>query len=40
MLITKTVVYCRGPAFIPYLDALPSLKRHCDGPFMMPIVDK
>lgn len=29
-----------GLAFIPYLDSLPSLKRHCDGPFMMPIVDK
>ena len=27
-------------AFIPYLDALPSLVRNVDGPFMMPIVDK
>jgi len=29
-----------GPSFIPYIDALPSLKRHVEGPFMMPIVDK
>jgi translation elongation factor EF-1alpha len=27
-------------AFIPYIDALPSLIRNVDGPFMMPIVDK
>jgi len=26
--------------FIPYIDALPTLKRNSDGPFMMPIVDK
>ena len=25
---------------IPYIDSLDSLKRHVDGPFMMPIVDK
>jgi len=29
-----------GPSFIPYIDGLPSLKRHVEGPFMMPIVDK
>jgi len=29
-----------GPAFIPYLDTLPELKRQMTGPFMMPIVDK
>ncbi len=27
-------------AFIPYIDALPSLKRNTDGPFMMPIVER
>ena len=30
----------RGLPFIPYIDALDTLKRHVDGPFMMPIVDK
>lgn len=30
----------RGPAFIPFIDALPSLNRKSDGPFIMPIVDK
>lgn len=30
----------RGPAFIPFIDALPSLNRKADGPFIMPIVDK
>jgi peptide chain release factor subunit 3 len=29
-----------GLSFIPYIDSLPTLKRHVDGPFMMPIVDK
>jgi len=29
-----------GPAFIPYIDALPSMQHNPDGPFMMPIVDK
>jgi len=29
-----------GQSFIPYIDNLPSLKRHVEGPFMMPIVDK
>jgi len=29
-----------GLSFIPYIDSLPTLKRHNDGPFMMPIVDK
>jgi len=32
--------YYTGLPFIPYIDALPSLKRQVDGPFMMPIVDK
>lgn len=30
----------RGPAFIPFIDDLPSLNRKTDGPFIMPIVDK
>ncbi|KAI9585460.1 eukaryotic peptide chain release factor GTP-binding subunit ERF3A [Glossina fuscipes] len=30
----------RGPAFIPFIDELPSLNRKLDGPFIMPIVDK
>ncbi|EDW04214.1 GH10109 [Drosophila grimshawi] len=30
----------RGPAFIPFIDELPSLNRNLDGPFIMPIVDK
>ncbi|XP_018798395.1 PREDICTED: eukaryotic peptide chain release factor GTP-binding subunit ERF3A isoform X2 [Bactrocera latifrons] len=30
----------RGPAFIPFIDQLPSLNRNADGPFIMPIVDK
>ncbi|XP_058061788.1 eukaryotic peptide chain release factor GTP-binding subunit ERF3A [Anopheles bellator] len=29
-----------GPAFIPFIDELPSLNRKTDGPFIMPIVDK
>merc|ERR1739838_872059 len=29
-----------GLPFIPYIDSLPTLKRHVEGPFMMPIVDK
>jgi peptide chain release factor subunit 3 len=29
-----------GLPFIPYIDSLETLKRHVDGPFMMPIVDK
>lgn len=29
-----------GPAFIPFIDELPSLNRKSDGPFIMPIVDK
>ncbi|XP_044008427.1 eukaryotic peptide chain release factor GTP-binding subunit ERF3A isoform X2 [Aphidius gifuensis] len=29
-----------GPAFIPFIDALPSLNRTSSGPFIMPIVDK
>ncbi|KAJ8681665.1 hypothetical protein QAD02_017457 [Eretmocerus hayati] len=30
----------RGPAFIPFIDSLPSLNRKSNGPFIMPIVDK
>lgn len=30
----------RGPAFIPFIDELPSLNRNTGGPFIMPIVDK
>lgn len=33
-------VYYSGPAFIPFIDQLPSLNRKVDGPFIMPIVDK
>jgi translation elongation factor EF-1alpha len=33
-------LFCRGEAFIPYIDQLPSLGRVCGGPFMMPVVDK
>lgn len=29
-----------GPAFIPFIDDLPSLNRKTDGPFILPIVDK
>jgi len=29
-----------GPAFIPYIDELPTLSRNADGPFMMPISEK
>lgn len=30
----------QGPAFIPFIDQLPSLNRKQEGPFIMPIVDK
>lgn len=30
----------RGPAFIPFIDDLPSMDRNVEGPFIMPIVDK
>lgn len=30
----------RGLPFLEYLDKLPSFKRHVEGPFRMPIVDK
>ena len=36
----NNLVLLRGLPFIPYIDALDTLKRHVDGPFMMPIVDK
>lgn len=39
--ISETICpWYRGPAFIPFIDALPSLNRQHDGPFIMPIVDK
>lgn len=39
--ISETICpWYRGPAFIPFIDALPSLNRQYDGPFIMPIVDK
>lgn len=30
----------RGPAFIPFIDDIPSMDRNVEGPFIMPIVDK
>lgn len=30
----------RGPAFLEYIDTLPSLNRPTEGPFRMPVVDK
>ena len=38
--VENNLVLLRGLPFIPYIDALDTLKRHVDGPFMMPIVDK
>ena len=32
--------YSSGPAFIPYLDNLPSITREDHGPFRMPIGDR
>jgi len=37
---TTTCPWYDGPAFIPFIDDLPSLNRKTDGPFIMPIVDK
>nr|CAI5838419.1 unnamed protein product [Callosobruchus analis] len=36
----KICSWYRGPAFIPFIDSLPSINRKRDGPFIMPIVDK
>uniref|UniRef100_A0A2M4BHY0 Putative translation elongation factor ef-1alpha n=1 Tax=Anopheles marajoara TaxID=58244 RepID=A0A2M4BHY0_9DIPT len=36
----STCPWYQGPAFIPFIDELPSLNRKTDGPFIMPIVDK
>jgi peptide chain release factor subunit 3 len=36
----STCPWYDGPAFIPFIDDLPSLNRKVDGPFIMPIVDK
>lgn len=33
-------LHYRGPSFIDYMDALPSMTRHVEGPFRMPIIDK
>ncbi|KAI1301875.1 Eukaryotic peptide chain release factor GTP-binding subunit ERF3A [Halotydeus destructor] len=30
----------RGPSFLEYIDTMPCLTRHVDGPFRMPIIDK
>lgn len=30
----------RGPAFIPFIDELPTVTRNVEGPFIMPVVDK
>ena len=39
-IIDGTCPWYDGPAFIPFIDDLPSLNRKTDGPFIMPIVDK
>ena len=36
----NTLFLYREEPFIPYIDALPTMKRNSEGPFMMPIVDK
>lgn len=36
----STCPWYDGPAFIPFIDDLPSLNRNLEGPFIMPIVDK
>lgn len=36
----ETCPWYSGPAFIPFIDDLPSMDRNTDGPFIMPIVDK
>ncbi|XP_063698275.1 eukaryotic peptide chain release factor GTP-binding subunit ERF3A [Culicoides brevitarsis] len=36
----STCPWYSGPAFIPFIDDLPSMDRNTDGPFIMPIVDK
>jgi len=38
--VGKNAPWYTGIPFIPYIDSLPQMKRHVDGPFMMPIVDK
>ena len=39
-IIPQILFLFRDEPFIPYIDALPTMKRNSDGPFMMPIVDK
>jgi len=36
----ETCSWYDGPAFIPFIDELPSMDRNIEGPFIMPIVDK
>ncbi|KAG8196068.1 hypothetical protein JTE90_007808 [Oedothorax gibbosus] len=36
----KVCPWYRGPAFLEYIDNLPSLNRPVEGPFRMPVVDK
>lgn len=36
----KVCPWYRGPAFLEYIDTLPSLNRPTEGPFRMPVVDK
>jgi len=38
--VGENCAWYTGLPFIPYIDSLDTLKRHVDGPFMMPIVDK
>ncbi|XP_058798226.1 eukaryotic peptide chain release factor GTP-binding subunit ERF3A [Phymastichus coffea] len=39
--VSETICnWYKGPAFIPFIDSLPSLNRKNNGPFIMPIVDK
>uniref|UniRef100_A0A8D8VXP5 Eukaryotic peptide chain release factor GTP-binding subunit n=1 Tax=Cacopsylla melanoneura TaxID=428564 RepID=A0A8D8VXP5_9HEMI len=39
-LTTDICSWWKGPAFIPFIDGLPSLNRKMDGPFLMPVVEK
>jgi peptide chain release factor subunit 3 len=37
---SSTCPWYDGPAFIPFIDDLPSLNRNTEGPCIMPIADK
>jgi len=37
---SSTCTWYDGPAFIPFIDDLPSLNRNTEGPCIMPIADK